>query len=260
MKTKIFYIILGILLLIPFISASDSQMIITCGGDAQLIIGCRGDNELFFIGKSGNISNVTVPSGGGGGSVGVTEFNLYINPVYYLSGEALDISDVPFDGLSLNISAKNTLGNIVNLTIIEFKPPELKRIIPLDIQSIKSEQKTLWMTDGIPIGYFTQNNFTIWIRVKGYINGNEIFAEKSIAIILIPYICENFLCSVGRTIYPINYKYGIVIFIISIILIILGIFFWIIWKRKKEEDAKKKKNTQKLDIHRQGFQNNISPG
>lgn len=60
------YLIIFLILLLPFVTAFDSQTYSSCGGDFQLIIGCIGDSQ-FGSTFSGFINAVT-PSGGGGGA------------------------------------------------------------------------------------------------------------------------------------------------------------------------------------------------
>ena len=49
-KTRCIFLILGILLLFPLISADQQLPSCVAGGDSELIIGCLGDEELTFLG------------------------------------------------------------------------------------------------------------------------------------------------------------------------------------------------------------------
>jgi len=65
---KKFILFLTILFSIYLVSASDTEIIISCGGDQELIIGCIGDGENFYW--VDYISEVSGPVGGVGLSGG----------------------------------------------------------------------------------------------------------------------------------------------------------------------------------------------
>ncbi len=69
---KIIFLILGILILLPMVSALDQSLPIACAGDDELIIACGpADENLTFLSR--DVPSARSGIGGGGVVIGVEE-------------------------------------------------------------------------------------------------------------------------------------------------------------------------------------------